>query len=261
MSSPARVSQAVVLAAGRGSRLGTLTADTPKCLLDVGGRPLLDWTLAALQQAGIDRVLVVGGWQAGCLRERGHQVVVNPNWERTSMLRSLQLAGHWLQAAPTLVVYGDGGYSPVVIEQTLAAAAADLLVPGDRRWRELWSLRFDDPLDDAEGWSSDGARLLAIGGCARTMDPVQAQFMGLLRTSPEGWRIITDAIARWERASGSAAIDRLDMTAALARLLGDGVAIACELLDGGWVEIDSETDLERVEAALQQPGWTHEFRY
>jgi mannose-1-phosphate guanylyltransferase len=50
--------KAVVLAAGIGSRLGELTRETPKCLLPVGGRPLLDYWFEALAKAGVDEVLV-----------------------------------------------------------------------------------------------------------------------------------------------------------------------------------------------------------
>jgi L-glutamine-phosphate cytidylyltransferase len=254
------VTQAVVLAAGRGSRLGALTDTVPKCLLPLAGQPVLAWTVAALRRAGISRIRVIGGWQADALAAHGVDVAVNPRWNETSMLRSLQVADDWLRAAPTLVVYGDGAYSADVIEHTLRAPAADILVPGDRRWHELWSLRFDDPLDDAECWQHTGHRLQAIGGRPRDLDEVQAQFMGLVRLSTRGWQCISDAISRWELESGAAAVDRLDMTAALARLLGEGQPLHCELLDGGWVEIDSLRDLQAVETALQQPGWSHDFR-
>ena len=51
---------AVILAAGRGSRLGALTDLSPKCLTIVAGRTLLDWMLDALSQSGIEQVLIVG---------------------------------------------------------------------------------------------------------------------------------------------------------------------------------------------------------
>ena len=50
--------KAIVLAAGVGSRLGALTETTPKCLLPVGGRPLLDYWFDALAGAGVNHALI-----------------------------------------------------------------------------------------------------------------------------------------------------------------------------------------------------------
>lgn len=63
-SSPLGRVDAVVLAAGRGIRLGKLTETTPKVLVPVNGRPLLDYHLEALRAAGIRRVLLVVHYRA-----------------------------------------------------------------------------------------------------------------------------------------------------------------------------------------------------
>jgi NDP-sugar pyrophosphorylase family protein len=55
----------VVPAAGQGTRLRPLTADTPKGLVDVGGRPLLDHVFKTLLESGVDELVVVVGYRAG----------------------------------------------------------------------------------------------------------------------------------------------------------------------------------------------------
>ena len=62
MTDPIR--QAVVLAGGRGTRLGSLTEDTPKPLLAVGGRPFLDWVVDNLARQGVSEVLLTVGYRA-----------------------------------------------------------------------------------------------------------------------------------------------------------------------------------------------------
>jgi len=59
-----RLRQAVVLAGGKGSRLGSLTDRTPKPLLDVAGRPFLEWILMNLERQGIEEVLLTIGYRA-----------------------------------------------------------------------------------------------------------------------------------------------------------------------------------------------------
>src|SRR5260370_29582133 len=57
--------RALLLAAGIGSRLLPITAKTPKCLVAINGRPLLDYWLELLFGAGIERVLINTHWLAG----------------------------------------------------------------------------------------------------------------------------------------------------------------------------------------------------
>lgn len=92
--SPAKVkvAQAVILAAGRGSRMHGLTRDIPKCLVPLGGKPILAWTLDSLRVNGISDVLVVSGWQHEKLQGWAEHVRFNPNWSASNMVRSLQLA-------------------------------------------------------------------------------------------------------------------------------------------------------------------------
>jgi len=63
------IRQAVILCGGRGTRLGALTVDTPKPLLDVGGGPFLDRLLFELGRHGVRRILLLAGFGAGQIRE------------------------------------------------------------------------------------------------------------------------------------------------------------------------------------------------
>lgn len=88
----------LILAAGRGLRMGSLTVDIPKCLVRLAGRPLLDWQSAALVGAGIDELGIVTGYRAETLRNRGLPHFHNPHWATTNMVASLVRASE-VQAA------------------------------------------------------------------------------------------------------------------------------------------------------------------
>lgn len=51
---------AIIVAGGKGERLRPLTNSRPKCLVEVAGRPILEWQLASLERAGVERVAIVG---------------------------------------------------------------------------------------------------------------------------------------------------------------------------------------------------------
>lgn len=254
------VRQAVVLAAGRGSRMGEQTDSLPKCLIPLAGQPLLGWTLRSLQANGIEHVLIVTGWQAECLTDWSPHLRFNPRWHEANMVCSLQLAADWLERAPTLVVYGDGAYGTDAIHRALTGAQADLTVPVDTQWLALWRRRFADPLDDAEVLQSQEGILTRIGFRATSLEDIQGQYMGLLRTSPTGWRWISTLLASFAANHGESMVDRLDMTSLLQHLIEVGRKIACVEVSGGWVEIDSPQDVAVIEAALSESGFSHDFR-
>ena len=92
--------QAVILAAGVGSRLESLTNGRPKCLAEVGGRPLVLHQLDALSDHGIGPVLMVVGHQHEAVRAVvGQRVeyVVNERFRETNSLYSLWLASEWIK--------------------------------------------------------------------------------------------------------------------------------------------------------------------
>lgn len=125
------VTQAVILAAGRGTRLGTLTAETPKPLLEVGGRPLLLATIEALAAAGISNVIIVIGHLGDRIVQAldpaptpglRHAFVRQERLEGTA--RALALARPLLAPGPFLVTWGDILIAPSNYRRLLAAAPA-----------------------------------------------------------------------------------------------------------------------------------------
>ncbi|MBN9089187.1 MAG: HAD-IIIA family hydrolase [Reyranella sp.] len=66
------VTQAVCLVGGRGTRLGALTDSTPKPLLEVGGRPFLDYLVHEARRFGLSRLTLLSGYQSGEIERRYH---------------------------------------------------------------------------------------------------------------------------------------------------------------------------------------------
>ena len=105
--------RALLLAAGRGSRLLPLTATTPKCLVMIDGRPLLDYWLALLFEAGIERVLINTHWLAGLVND----FVKASRWaSRIDLVHEDRLLGtggtvlanrQWLCEQPFMLAHAD----------------------------------------------------------------------------------------------------------------------------------------------------------
>ncbi len=241
--------KAIILAAGRGSRMGSLTSDQPKCMTVLGGQSLLDRQLLALQQGGVTEQAIVRGY----LAETFTQSVTyfdNPRWIETNMVASLACADDWLRHDSCLISYSDIVYGADSVRR-LAAAAGDIVITYDPHWRRLWELRFADPLSDAETFRlSDNGNLLEIGDRAGSLDDIEGQYMGLLRLTPSGWQTIADLMGRLAPEK----LDSLDMTSLLQLLLNVGVPIGCVAIAEPWYEVDSEADLRLYEERFFRGG-------
>jgi choline kinase len=237
--------KAIILAAGRGSRMKDLTEEQPKCLVELRGKSLLDWQLDSLRSAGIDEIAIVTGYQREKLANRKLVEFHNARWAETNMVSSLTCAQTWLQAEPCIVSYSDIFYSPVAV-QSLMACSASLAVTYDANWLQLWTQRFGDPLLDAETFRVTFDKYLKeIGNKPKSVDEVQGQYMGLLRFTPEGWA----EVLRIRLGLTSEQCDKMHMTGTLQKVIDAGrVAITAVPYTGEWGEVDSVSDLESYHA-------------
>ncbi|WP_366514947.1 N-acetylmuramate alpha-1-phosphate uridylyltransferase MurU [Solimonas terrae] len=109
------MNKAFILAAGRGDRMRPLTDHTPKPLIEVGGRPLIEHHLLGLQAAGVEAVIVNLGWLGPRLRERlgdgeryGLSIAYSDEgWPALETGGALQRALPLLGEAPFLLVNAD----------------------------------------------------------------------------------------------------------------------------------------------------------
>jgi len=247
--------KALILAAGRGSRLGSVGDTRPKCLVEAAGRALLDWQIDALHAAGIERVGLVDGYLGERIVRPGLRRFTNERWANTGIVASLACARDWLAEGPTVVAYADILYHPRIVA-ALVAAPGDVVVACDLDWQALWQARFSDPLVDAEAFRFRGDRLLAIGGRAATVEEIEAQYLGLVKWTAVGARLLERTLA----ACPAELADRIDMTSLLSRMLAAGEDIRCAPVHGHWCEVDSAADLALYQRLAATAGWHHDWR-
>jgi len=235
--------KAVILAAGRGSRMKERTKDRPKCLVSLAGRTLLDLQLTALKGAGITDIGIVSGYLSEQIAGRGLQVFRNDRWRESNMVVSLCAADAWLRTSPCIVSYADIFY-PVETVLSLVGADADLAVAYDPDWLALWNSRFANPLLDAETFRRDlTGRLVEIGRRAETTAEIEGQYMGLLKFTPAAWQNVVGYLGTLQQSD----VDRLDMTTLLSRMIALGQHVGTVPTAPFWGEVDSDSDLAYYE--------------
>ena len=242
----------LILAAGRGSRMGSTTERSHKCLTILKGKTLLDWQLSALRTAGVEDITVVRGYRSEML-QGDFGTAENPRWSETNMVSTLFCAPK--METETIISYSDIVYSNEHI-QKLKDQEGDIVITADKKWLNLWSVRFENPLEDAESFKTRNDVLTEIGNEEDNIENIQAQYMGLLKFSPKGWDIAFETYESLEKD----AQDKLDMTSFLSMLM-ERTQIKVAFIEGRWCEVDSNEDVNAYETKLKEDNnWSHDWR-
>ena len=268
MNSPC--DKAIIVAAGRGRRLGENTQEIPKCMVRVGGQPILHWQLRAFAAAGIRDITIVRGYLGNRIEPGDFAVrfVDNPDWERNNILASLMYAADEFSGG-FYFSYCDIVYAPSVVARLAAAAldnmAASLVI--DRRWADAYRGRTLHPVSEAEltAVASDGPRkgerVVQVGKGAVAAGHAVGEFIGLAHFSSAGAAALTKI---WREALGASGLDasfgraktlrQAYLTDALNAMAGAGECLSPVFIDGEWREIDTQQDLAAAERAANL--WT-----
>lgn len=247
------MSRAIILAAGRGSRMGDHTKEKPKCLSILANNTLLNWQLTALRESGISDITVVKGYKSELIKG-DFDSIVNANWSTTNMVASLFTVSRGKE--DTIISYSDIVYHPQHVRE-LMMCEHDIVITADLKWRQLWELRFKDPLSDAETFEFEGDRLINIGEKAANIDEIQAQFMGLIKLSSDGWSKMYQKFLSFSDDMRAT----MDMTKMINLLIKDGISVHIVFVEGGWCESDTYEDITKYEEQLYKDNnWPHDWR-
>jgi len=249
---------AIILAAGRGSRLAEHNPDgLPKCLIEFGGRSLLARHLDLLLQLGVYRVNLVVGYEAdriiehiGTLTSRPEvSFHFNPRYELGSVL-SLLAAREALEARlPVLVMDADVLYHPQILRRLIGTEVENCylldrdFLPGDEPVKIAVQ---DDLMVEFRKQLAPGLRYDMIG-----------ESVGFFRFGPEYAAIIADECSRFEQEGLG---DAPHEEALRNVLLANPGRFGFEDITGlPWIEIDFPEDVDRATAEIL-PAIRKDFR-
>ena len=258
------VRRAIVIAAGRGRRLGQHTEEIPKCLVEVGGQPILGWVWQALRRSGIDEVVMIRGYRGDVLEAGTRRLgiparfVENPEWATNNVLLSLACARREIDR-PCAILYSDIVFSPAVAKACIDSPAEVGLVV-DRDFRSVYEGRDQHPLEEAEVCDLDPVgRISRVGKRALPVDAAIGEFIGLAKLGAQGatWvrtrldQLMEEYAGRhdhpFQRATRFANAYLTDL---LQDLVGQGRRLDPVFIDGEWREIDTDQDLAKAQDLL-----------
>jgi NDP-sugar pyrophosphorylase family protein len=240
-----RVRDAVILAAGRGTRMKGLTEEVPKPMLPVAGRPILEHIIVTLREAGIDRLLLVTGYRAdrieqhfGDGRRLGVEIAYRRQVVRDGTARALLLGREAVGERDFVLAWGDiladaRNYPRLV--DTFTRRRADGLLAVN--WVE-------DPYRGAAVYVDSDDRIERIvekppRGTATT------------RWNNAGLGVFRPIVFEYAANVAKSARGEYEIPDALSAMLRDGLAVYALPIEGFWSDVGTPEDLAEVERLLR----------
>lgn len=233
------ITKAIILSAGKGSRLLPLTEDRPKCLIAFSGKSLLEWQLDALAANGITDMVVVTGFRDDLVdevaaRRAGVRTLFNPFYHVADNLGSVWLARSEFDR-DTLLLNGDTLISPALVAKVLATEQGAVTVTVDEK---------DDYDSDDMKVLREGDRLLRIG---KALEPGEynSESIGLLAFRGEGGNQFIDQV---DRMMHTAEGTRRWYLRAIDALAQESEVLTVSIKGEQWQEVDFPEDVEKAKA-------------
>ena len=250
----------ILIGAGRGQRLMPITESEPKSFTLVADKRILDWTVQAFKENGLDRFVFIGGYLIDSVRQEypGFRMVENTGWRDNNILFSLMCARDHMT---------DGFYSAYTDTLFRADAVAalgsspyDITLVVDTLWRDRYRHRSQHPESDGEKVTATGDRVTRVSRDISS-DEASGEFTGLLRMTRRGasqFLAFHDSLYQRYGADGRDADGRPFRMAYLIHQLDlmvqAGIEIHCVGIPGGYHEIDTVEDFHLASEAWGVPG-------
>lgn len=238
------IKRAVVLAAGRGTRMGEATSGTPKPMLPVRGRPMLEHVLEALAGAGVERFLVVVGYRREMIERHFRQ------WRLPIEFRvqhpvdgtgsATRLARKFVGEAPFLLTFGD-----IVCGAPDFARCAGVFDRYPATAAVLGVRDVDDPWRGAAVYVEDGKIRRVIEKPPIGTSTTRWNSAGVFALRPAVFPYL-DRLELSPR-------NEYELTAIFDRMLQDNLELRISAIEGPWRDVGRPEDLAALDGGADAP--------
>jgi len=231
--------KAVILAAGCSTRLYPLTLDTPKCLLSLGKKKILDYALDNLKRAGISNIILVTGYLNDKIADyvtSDTEIIYNPRYADTNNIYSLWSAGSEFGTDDMLILYSDLLFHMKILNNILKRDG-DIVLAVDEKVNE-----------ETERVKIKNGKITYIGKNIETPESAGI-FLGLAKISKNAGKAVLKKLEEYISRGETSGY----FTAVLNDLISEGQKVFfSRATDLPWIEIDTKEDLKRAKEIARQ---------
>ena len=243
--------KSLIIAAGLGSRLKNHTINTPKCMLDFGGKTLLQRQLSSYKMCGIEDISLVRGYKKNKINYKDINYFDNDDFKNNNVLNSIFYAEDVINGN-IIISYSDILFEPFVVQRAIDTDH-DISVVVDIDWRDYYIDRKDHPLTEAENviFNSNN-EVIKIGKIAADKEEVHGEFIGMIKLNPRGCEIFKKNFHRLKKNFWNKPFQRAKkfqnayLTDMIQELVDIGVKVHCVIIERGWKEIDTVEEYKKA---------------
>ncbi len=245
--------KAIILAAGKGTRMGKYTENLPKGMLNLNGKTLIERQIETLKSAGIVDIAIVTGYQSDKISYKGIKYFYNKNYNTTNMIESLMSAKEFLKDEDILICYSDIIYTKKVVDLCINSKT-DIGIVVDNKWKNLWKLRYGKIDYDLESLTVENDNILELGRNITSSENLDYRYVGIIKLSKNGIKTFIDVYNKqkgknWKQSGHS--FKQGYMTDIINEIIIEGTPVNPIIISGNWLEFDTDKDYEILSDALK----------
>jgi len=239
-----KTKSAIILAASRGSAMGSLTEEIPKSMLEIKEKPILSHIIDVYNSHGIKEITVVRGFQKEAIDLPSLRYVDNDEYSETSELVSFQKALIGINLNKDLFVsFGDVLFKPYLL-QLMDDFEDDVVIVVDTQWQDSVNKeRAADYVHCSEPHSRDSySHEIFLKVAAENLDPklIDGEWMGVAKFSKDIIPILNESMKKMSKETD---FDTAKFHHLFTHLVSEGTKVKVVYTTGHWLDVDTLEDL------------------
>ena len=242
--------KAIILSAGYGSRLGNLTKELPKSLVDINGKSIIKRQIETFRNNGIKEIIVIIGPNKDKFQLKNIEYVIDKNFHDHEQLGSLMVANKHFQN-DVVISFGDVIVDNKIMKQVIESTY-DMGVAIDLNWEKKYENRTQHPKSEADLVLIKSNKLIKI---KKNLNPTEnhqlGEFLGIIKLSNIGSKKFLDVFERLNSSHegkfhDASSFQKAYLTDMIDELIQTNEDVNPIFIDGVWFEIDTIEDLENI---------------
>ena len=242
----------IILAAGRGIRLGHHTKEIPKGLVDVNGKSIIERQIELFKKNDVTEIIIVRGYKKEKFCWNDVTFIDNEDFANNNQLASLILAQNMVSGS-VLILFGDLIFEQTILDQILASSS-DISIAVDLNWKEHYDENRNNQFPALAEIENDKITRISENK-SLLRKKLSGEFFGIMKLSSKGSKILTDVIEKTKYNKGkfhdSHSFGMGKIPDIIEEVIDLGFTVKPILVSGKWFEVDTILDLEKAKTMFQ----------